>query len=134
MLSGGAGLVSSARDYARFGAMLLGEGALGGVRVAKAASVRLGLSNLLPAGVQYPGGAFGAGAESNPTKFGWVGAAGTAWWIDPTRRANVLFMTQHLPWGTYKVWEELNEAMAADVAASDLAQESDSRVTSLRAA
>jgi CubicO group peptidase (beta-lactamase class C family) len=125
MLSGGAGLISSARDYARFGDMLLGDGALGGVRVAKAATVRLALSNLLPASVQYSGGGFGAGAESNPGAFGWTGAAGTAWWIDPKRRAQAVFMSQHLPWGIYRVWEETREAFA---------QDSDSRVAALRAA
>ena len=33
VLSGGGGLVSTARDYHRFTQMLLGEGALDGVRV-----------------------------------------------------------------------------------------------------
>lgn len=116
MLSGGAGLISSARDYARFGAMLLGEGALEGTRIAKASTVRLALSRLLPANVHYAGGSFGAGAALTPDgKFGWEGAAGTTWWIDAARHANVVFMTQHLPYGTYKVWDEVAEAILADV-------------------
>lgn len=118
LLSGGAGLISSARDYARFGAMLLGEGALGGVRIADAATVRLAVSNLLPEGVTYAGGGFGAGGIRDPTgRFGWEGAAGTTWWIDMARRGNVVFLTQHLPYGTYSVWDEVAAAIAADLAA-----------------
>src|SRR3546814_10158549 len=48
---GGGGLVSSARDYDRFLAMLLGEGqiggATGGVRVMKAETARRAMANLI---------------------------------------------------------------------------------------
>ncbi len=62
LLSGGGGLVSSARDYARFGQMLLGRGQLGTVRVMKGDTVALMTSNLLPAGVTGPEGAGSARA------------------------------------------------------------------------
>ena len=111
LLSGGGGLVSTARDFSRFGAMLLGDGALGRVRVMKAETTRLARSNLLPNGVVYPGaGGFGAGARvvlpggdgrfGTPGTFGWGGAASTDWWIDPARRGNVVFMTQFMPTDT----------------------------------
>src|SRR3546814_8966358 len=69
---GGGGLVSSARDYDRFLAMLLGEGqiggATGGVRVMKAATARLALSNLIADSVDRKGSfidgeGFGAGGR-----------------------------------------------------------------------
>ncbi|MEJ0022073.1 MAG: serine hydrolase domain-containing protein [Alphaproteobacteria bacterium] len=44
---GGTGLVSSARDYARFMAMLLHEGELNGVRVMKTQTAQLMMSNLM---------------------------------------------------------------------------------------
>jgi CubicO group peptidase (beta-lactamase class C family) len=44
-------LVSTVRDYARFGAVLLGDGALDGTRVMKVETARAARSNLLPDGV-----------------------------------------------------------------------------------
>jgi CubicO group peptidase (beta-lactamase class C family) len=126
LLAGGGGLVSTARDFARFGAMLLGDGALGRVRVLKAETARLARSNLLPAGVVYAGGGgFGAGARvvlpgsgdrfGSAGTFGWAGAAGTVWWIDPARRGNTVFMTQFMPPNAYPVQDEVSAAIEADV-------------------
>ncbi len=126
LLAGGAGLISTGRDFARFGAMLLGDGALGRVRVLKPQTARLALSNLLPAGVVSPyGGGSGAGARvvlpgserrfGPPGTFGWGGAAGTDWWIDPARRGNVVFMTQFMPGNSYPVRDEITVAIEADL-------------------
>ena len=126
LLAGGAGLISTARDFARFGAMHLGDGALGRVRVMKPETARLARSNLLPAGVVYPnGGGFGAGARvvlpgsdsrfGPPGSFGWGGAAGTDCWIDPARRGNMVFMTQFMPPTSYPVRDELTAAIEADL-------------------
>jgi CubicO group peptidase (beta-lactamase class C family) len=126
LLAGGAGLISTARDFARFGAMYLGAGALGRVRVMKPETARLARSNLLPAGVAFPnGGGFGAGARVvlpgsdrrfGPTgSFGWGGAAGTDWWIDPARRGHVVSMTQFMPPTSYPVRNELAAAIEADL-------------------
>ena len=52
LIAGGGGLVSTVRDYARFGAMLLGDGALDGTRVMKVETARAARSNLLPDGVR----------------------------------------------------------------------------------
>ena len=108
---GGGGMVSTAHDYARFAAMLLGEGELDGVRVLKPETVRLARSNLLPAAVTHcdvPIGqtlsniGFGAAmsvslGQSKRTDgmfdwpgdvpagvFGWPGLAGTACWMART--------------------------------------------------
>jgi CubicO group peptidase (beta-lactamase class C family) len=61
LLAGGAGLISTTRDFARIGAMLMGDGELDGVRVMRAETARLARSNLLPAAVRYEGGGYGAG-------------------------------------------------------------------------
>lgn len=126
LLAGGAGLVSTARDFARFGAMYLGDGALGRARIMKRETARLARSNLLPVGVVNPnGGGFGAGARvvlpgsdrrfGPPGRFGWGGAAGTDWWIDPARRGNVVFMTQFMPPTSYPIREELGSAIESDL-------------------
>jgi CubicO group peptidase (beta-lactamase class C family) len=125
LLAGGGGLVSSARDFARFGAMLLGAGELGGVRILKPETARLARSNLLPAGVVSPFGGYGAGAPvvlpglrkiAQPA--GTVlhgGAAGTLWWIDPARRGNMVFMTQFTPANSYPVLADTTAAVEADL-------------------
>ena len=126
LLAGGGGLVSTARDFARFGTMLLGDGALRRVRIMKPETARLGRSNLLPAGVVHPsGGGFGAGARVvlpggdgrfGPVgSFGWGGAAGTVWWIDPARQGNVVFMTQFMPPDSYPVRDQISAAIEADL-------------------
>ena len=55
------GLVSSARDFAQFAGMLLGEGTLTGTRVLETRTARLMMSNLLPCGVTALGQGWGAG-------------------------------------------------------------------------
>ncbi len=67
ILSGGVGLVCSARDYDRFLAMLAGWGALDGVRLMPEETARLAMSDILPETVDrksmlIPGG-FGAGGR-----------------------------------------------------------------------
>ena len=123
---GGSGLVSSSRDYARFGMMLLGDGALGTARVLKPATARMMRSNLLPAGVTAMGDGSGYGAGGRvviPTtqgasdsvgSYGWGGAAGTSFWIDPARRTMVTVMTQFMPQDAYPLRREVRDAMAAD--------------------
>jgi len=107
---GGAGLVSSARDYDRFLAMLTGGGTLHGTTVMKPATVKLAMSNLLPAGADTAGSfiagqGFGAGgrvtmvAEGNRGvgTFGWGGAAATIGWVDPVRGIRAAGYAQFMP-------------------------------------
>lgn len=125
LLAGGGGLVSSTRDFARFGAMLLGHGALGRVRVMKPETARHARSNLLPAGVVSPFGGFGAGAPvvlpglpkiaQPPGTVLHGGAAGTLWWIDPARRGNMVFMTQFTPPNSYPILADMTTAVKADL-------------------
>jgi CubicO group peptidase (beta-lactamase class C family) len=106
---GGGGLVASARDYDRFLAMLLGEGETGGVRVMKAETARLAMSNLIDdkvdrKGTFIDGEGFGAGGRvSLPTSptgeglYGWAGAAGTVGFVHRTRGYRVGGYTQYMP-------------------------------------
>lgn len=110
--AGGAGLVSSARDFMRFGLMLLNGGVLNGARVMTPETARLITSNLLPEGVTSGAGisgarGFGAGGPvvlpgdsspfGAPGNYGGGGAANTLWGLDRHRRGVWLFMSQHMP-------------------------------------
>lgn len=136
LLAGGAGLVSTARDFARFGAMLLGEGKLERVRVMQAQTARSARSNLLPPGVEYKGGGFGAGARAalpagadprlGPAgSFGGGGAAGTLWRVDPARRGIMVFMTQIMgyPPDAYPIPDQLAAAIETDLASGERTKE-----------
>jgi len=124
---GGAGLVSSPRDYDRFLAMLAGYGAVDGKRVMSEQVVRLGTSNLLPdavgpvqAGTKIEafgaGGVVGTGARAGT--FGWGGAAGTRAFVDMRSGLRAGLFTQYMPEQTYQLGEEFVTAVMADVAAS----------------
>jgi CubicO group peptidase (beta-lactamase class C family) len=127
---GGSGLVSTARDYARFCQALLGGGVVNGRRLASAeAARRVGL-NLLPPAVQTEGtllrGAeFGAGVwimtaasardgEEPPGAYSWGGASGTTMWIDPRNDRAVVLMTQHFPTIAYPLYSEVRQSFYGD--------------------
>lgn len=104
---GGSGLVSTARDYTRFTAMLLGEGMFAHKRIMQPETVRLMMSNLLPEGVRGPGDqGFGAGGQVliHPTftgqgvgTYSWAGVGGTLMWVDPAYRTHALWLAQYMP-------------------------------------
>ncbi len=106
--SGGAGLVSTASDYARFLQMLLNGGTLDGVRLLSPKTVELMTSNHV--GSLYANGnlGFGLGFEitehvgrsgrpGSVGEYGWGGAYHTKYWGDPVETLGVVFMTQLLP-------------------------------------
>lgn len=115
--SGGAGLVSTARDYARFLEMTRNGGVLEGVRILAPRTVALMSTNLVGglhanAGQASspntsPGLGFGLGFQTverygasgmeAPGAFGWGGAYGTLGRVDPDARLTILFMIQLLP-------------------------------------
>ncbi len=132
---GGAGLVMSARDYDRFLHMLSNEGSLDGVRVMKPATVRLAMSNLLPAGVAFAGlgggtggdmaGAMGFGAGgsvylrdvpggASKGTYGWGGAAGTIAWVDPARKLRSTVMVNYFPADKWPVRADVVKALYAE--------------------
>ncbi|QIG78450.1 serine hydrolase domain-containing protein [Stakelama tenebrarum] len=133
---GGAGLVMSARDYDRFLHMLLNQGELDGVRVMRAETVRLAMSNLLPEGVYFQGvsgatgGAtsgrmgFGAGGsvylEARPGgagkgTYGWGGAAGTTGWVDPENGVRGTVMVNYMPSDKWPLRDDAVTAVYADM-------------------
>ena len=112
LLLGGAGMVSTLDDYARFCMMLLNDGQLEGVRILGRKSVELmrsdHLGNLPRAGLLPDGTGFGLtfAVDPGPGKSGlvgsegtyyWGGAAGTSFWIDPTEKMFGVFLIQVLP-------------------------------------
>ncbi len=121
---GGAGLVSSPRDYDRFLAMLLGYGKIDGRQVMSEASVRLGTSNLLPPGADLSGSfikgnGFGAGGSvglgADAGTYGWAGAAGTVGFISFRAGLRAGLYTQYMPSEAYPVHREFAQAVLADV-------------------
>ena len=141
---GGAGLVMSARDYDRFLHMLQNYGSLDGATVLKPDTARLMMSNLLPAGVTFPGIGnvngngvtqvaaaakigFGAGGSvylsdgpgGFPSKgtYGWGGAAGTIAFVDPARRTRGTIMVNYFPGEQWPLRTEAVGALARDALA-----------------
>jgi CubicO group peptidase (beta-lactamase class C family) len=95
---GGAGLVSSPRDWDRFLLMLMGEGAIGRTRIMKRETAVWGMSNLVHPDTEMTGYAkgqgFGAGGRVTIAPgpngeglgtYGWGGAASTIAWVDRTK-------------------------------------------------
>src|SRR5262245_17162022 len=110
--SGGAGLTSTARDYARFAEMLVDGGALGNVRLLSPKSLELmttsQTSDLPPNALVGPGANFGLGfkvttdlgasqALGSEGMFGWSGIYGTFFWVDPKERLIAIMMVQRYP-------------------------------------
>ncbi|MBI4913300.1 MAG: beta-lactamase family protein [Acidobacteria bacterium] len=110
-LSGGAGLVSTATDFSRFLQLLLNGGILGRTRLLAPKTVQLmtasATHDLPPIS---PGREFGLGVSvlvdlgasrqlGTPGMWGWSGAYGTTFWVDPKERLVAVLMTQRNPWG-----------------------------------
>ncbi len=108
--AGGAGLLASADDYARFLQMLLNGGELGGVRILGPKTVELMTADHV--GNLYEGGSEGFGLgftvttrlgrnglPGTPGTYGWGGAYLTGYWVDPVEKLVGVFMTQLLPSG-----------------------------------
>ena len=106
-LSGGGGLVSTARDYMRFCQMLIHKGELFGTRVLKAETVDMMTKNQLPEGVRWGGkNGFGlgfsvqlqdGGSIAHAGEYGWGGAASTHFWISPKDDLAVVALSQLMP-------------------------------------
>jgi CubicO group peptidase (beta-lactamase class C family) len=108
--SGGAGLLSTARDYARFMQALLDGGALDGVRILSPKTVELMTSNHVGSLENEGRTGFGLGFEvvehlgragryGSVGEFGWGGAYYTSYWADPQEQLVALFMAQLVPSG-----------------------------------
>jgi CubicO group peptidase (beta-lactamase class C family) len=105
--AGGAGLLSTARDYARFLEMIRNGGALDGVRLLAPRTVQLMTTNQIGTLHSTTGLGFGYGFETTDRygangmdsagAFGWGGAYGTMYRVDPQARLAILLMIQLVP-------------------------------------
>jgi CubicO group peptidase (beta-lactamase class C family) len=111
--SGGAGLTSTIRDYARFALMLSGGGAVDGVRLLSPKSVELMSAShtgdlTTPGLLLGPGVGFGLGfsvvtdlaatqALGSEGMYGWSGIYGTNFWVDPKEKLVAIVMVQKYP-------------------------------------
>ena len=106
--AGGAGLLATAEDYARFLLMLQSGGEWGGVHILGPKSVELMTVDHLGPVYVNPGHGFGLGfwvtkelgRNGDPGSagaFGWSGAYHTTYWVDPAEKLVAVFMTQLLP-------------------------------------
>ncbi|HEY1304227.1 MAG TPA: serine hydrolase domain-containing protein [Vicinamibacterales bacterium] len=105
--AGGAGLVSTARDYGRFLEMIRGDGALEGVRILSPHTVALMRTNQVGALHSTNGLGFGLGFETTDRygangmddvgSYGWGGAYGTVYRVNPQARLVIVLMIQLLP-------------------------------------
>lgn len=105
--SGGAGMVSTAGDYARFLQMLLGGGALGTTRILSPRSVELMSTNQIGTLYGNRGQGFGLGFATTDrlradgyTSVGtyfWGGAYATIYRVDPKERLIIVLMLQMSP-------------------------------------
>jgi CubicO group peptidase (beta-lactamase class C family) len=124
LFSGGAGLVSTAMDYAKFAEMMRNGGSLNGVRILGPKTVSYMSVNHLKQGIaisgfgeapneldgnqsaaRFNGLGFGlgfgvitdrvsAGVMGSDGEYSWGGAAGTIFWIDPVEELVVVSMIQ----------------------------------------
>jgi CubicO group peptidase (beta-lactamase class C family) len=118
--SGGAGLLSTAGNYARLCQMLINGGVLDGQRLLSRKTVELMLSNHLPQGVAYGSSTRGLGINAPLPEFGqghglgvglritdglapvpgsvgdfyWGGALGSYFWADPKEQLITVLMLQ----------------------------------------
>jgi CubicO group peptidase (beta-lactamase class C family) len=135
LLSGGGGLVSTARDYARFCQMMLNGGELDGTRILKAETVAEMTKNQLPAEAlpmtmpsptampdKSLGFGLGFGVRTSPSasdpsvipgEYFWGGYASTGFMICPRDQTVIISLAQFLP---MKV--KLSETFKRDVDAA----------------
>jgi len=105
--SGGGGLFTTAEDYLQFGQMLLNGGQLNGKRLLSPRTVELMRSAFIPDTLpgRARGESFGLsvrvvtdpiqrGTALSAGSFGWSGAYGTHFWVDPKEKVVAILMTQ----------------------------------------
>jgi CubicO group peptidase (beta-lactamase class C family) len=105
--AGGAGLLSTARDYARFLEMIRRGGQLDGVRILAPRTVELMTTNQVgtlhsATGMGYGLGfettdRYGANGMDSAGSFGWGGAYGSMYRVDPNAHVTILMMINQIP-------------------------------------
>jgi CubicO group peptidase (beta-lactamase class C family) len=105
--AGGAGLVSTARDYARFLEMIRNGGTLDGIRILSGRTIDLMTTNQVGTLHSSSGLGFGLGFETTDRygangldavgAFGWGGAYGSVYRVDPKDKLVLVLMIQLIP-------------------------------------
>ena len=105
--AGGAGLLSTARDYATFLEMVRNGGTLNGTRILSPHTVALLTTNQVGALYPSPGlgwslafeitERYGATGLASEGTYGWGGAYGSRYLVDPKERLTMVFMIQLIP-------------------------------------
>lgn len=125
--SGGAGLLSTARDYARFLQMMANGGTLDGQRILSPKTVELMTSDhlrKLSHGFAFMGEGVGfglgfsvlndlgdRGKPGTVGEYGWGGAYHSTYWVDPEEDLVVVYFTQLLPARNSDVHDKLRVAI-----------------------
>lgn len=127
VIQGGSGLVSSAQDYDRFLAMLMGDGALGAARILRPETAQLAMSNLIDdsvkrSGTFIEGAGFGAGGRVSLASsregagiYGWSGAAGTIGFVDRKRGYRAAGYAQYMPPDSLNFQSKFPEIIMQDI-------------------
>lgn len=99
--AGGAGLASTLRDYIRFAEMLQNGGRLDGVQILTEDSVRQMATPQLPKAIAPGHEIWGLGVRVITEEaygplpvgtFGWSGAYGTHFWVDPVNKITAIYL------------------------------------------
>jgi|TARA_R110002094_G_scaffold141462_4_gene132079 CubicO group peptidase (beta-lactamase class C family) len=131
--SGSGGLLSTARDYLQFTRMLLNGGTLNDTRILQPATVELMARNHLDGdmadmgaegfnGASWQGIGFGlgfsvvvdpekAGYGPDVSDWGWTGAAGTVFFINPALNMAAILLTQYMPSRAYPLRLQFRKAV-----------------------
>ena len=110
--SGGAGLLSTSMDYAKFLQMMLNKGTFNGIQIISPKTVELmTVSHLGDVPFPWAGGTgFGLGFSvvedlgdrgtlGSVGEYGWGGAYHSSYWVDPNEELVVVYFTQLIPAG-----------------------------------
>jgi len=106
--SGGAGLLSTASDYAKFLQMTLNGGELNGTRLVSRKTIELMTTDHLSDIAFQPGQGFGLGFSiatglglrgtlGSEGEYAWGGAYHSVYWVDPVEDLLVVYLTQIIP-------------------------------------
>jgi CubicO group peptidase (beta-lactamase class C family) len=118
LFSGGAGLVSTAMDYARFCQMMLDNGKVGNTRLLSRKTVELMTSDQLGKIGPDQGFGLGFGIEGakgplndlgSPGEYAWGGFFYTGFTVDPKEQMIVIFMAQLHPTGGLTLDRRVNQ-------------------------
>ena len=132
-LSGGGGLVSTAKDFMIFAESLRNNGELNGARIINEETLNSMIKNQLPNGVEFTGSSgepqnwygdsikFGLGfgiindpeylkSSGSVGEYFWSGAAGTFFWIDPEKEIIVVTLIQLMN-NPYPIRHQIKEAV-----------------------